>query len=208
MGKSSPISHIIFDFGNVLYDLNFNLFHQNLTSLFPLDPIPEAILENLISYEKGLINTENFLWNIQFHTKSKLSPYKLIEIWNSLLVDIPKQRIKMLKALAENYSLSLLSNINDLHISKARAHLKNDHQIEHFEKEFFDACFYSCEIGYRKPEAEIYSFVTEVLNIDGNQILFIDDLVENVEAARKQGWNAIVHDPNKDISECILSYLN
>ena len=97
-----------------------------------------------------------------------------IEIWNSLLVNIPKQRINMLTSLAENYSLSLLSNINDLHISKAQAHLKKDHQIENFEKDYFDACFYSCKIGYRKPEKEIYSLSSDIE-------AFVEDNVERSE---------------------------
>lgn len=47
----------------------------------------------------------------------------------------------------------------------------------------FDVSFYSCAVGYRKPEAEFYQHAAAELGLPPEQCLFIDDKPENVEAA-------------------------
>lgn len=58
----------------------------------------------------------------------------------------------------------------------------------------FDRLFFSCEIGWQKPEAEFYAEVERQLGLRGEEILFWDDLEENVAAARAAGWGAEVYD--------------
>ena len=56
----------------------------------------------------------------------------------------------------------------------------------------FTSVVYSCEEGVRKPDPTIYERVLERLGIrDASQALFIDDFVENVEAARSVGLRAV-----------------
>ena len=54
----------------------------------------------------------------------------------------------------------------------------------------FDRMFFSHAIGFQKPDPRFYKSVTADLDISGEQILFWDDDLHNVEAARKCGWNA------------------
>lgn len=56
--------------------------------------------------------------------------------------------------------------------------------------EIFDRLFFSHAIGYQKPDPAFYTSVTADLDIGGEQILFWDDDLRNVEAARQHGWNA------------------
>lgn len=53
----------------------------------------------------------------------------------------------------------------------------------------FDFVYLSFEIGIRKPDRRIYEYVQEDLKVDGKDILFIDDAIENIEMARSCGWN-------------------
>jgi len=54
----------------------------------------------------------------------------------------------------------------------------------------FDALFISCEIGCKKPDPAFFRHIQKHLGLDGGTLLFLDDRPENVEAARKFGWNA------------------
>jgi putative hydrolase of the HAD superfamily len=54
----------------------------------------------------------------------------------------------------------------------------------------FDRLFFSCELGTKKPQPEFYQRVTAELAKNPASLLFIDDQVANVDAARAAGWNA------------------
>lgn len=51
----------------------------------------------------------------------------------------------------------------------------------------FDHCTFSCEIGLVKPHASIYEHSLSNLKIDAKEALFIDDRIENIDAAQKLG---------------------
>jgi len=50
----------------------------------------------------------------------------------------------------------------------------------------------------RKPDRAIYAAAEARLPASGSEILFFDDLPENVEAARAHGWQAEVIDPARE----------
>lgn len=54
----------------------------------------------------------------------------------------------------------------------------------------------SHEMGLHKPDPAIYRELERRLNRRGPEILFLDDLSGNVEAARAVGWNAVLIDPS------------
>lgn len=55
--------------------------------------------------------------------------------------------------------------------------------------EFFDEVFTSAELGTIKPRPEIFSAVLERLQVEAEDLLFIDDRLENIEAAARLGIN-------------------
>jgi putative hydrolase of the HAD superfamily len=57
--------------------------------------------------------------------------------------------------------------------------------------QLFDSAFYSCHIGAKKPDPAYFSAVLEQLRSEPERIVFIDDLAENVAAAREVGLQAI-----------------
>lgn len=54
----------------------------------------------------------------------------------------------------------------------------------------FDRSFFSCHVGWRKPQPEFYRHVTAELGLPPAALLFLDDQQANVDAARAVGWNA------------------
>ena len=63
-------------------------------------------------------------------------------------------------------------------------------------------------MGMRKPDTEIYQYVTETLKVNKSDILFIDDLPENIAAAQSYGWHGQVHFPKDEIIDNIDNYLS
>lgn len=70
-----------------------------------------------------------------------------------------------------------------------------------------DKIFVSYELGLLKPDAEIYKQVLRLLKAKPEEVVFIDDKLKNVEAAKSIGINGIVF--NKDtIAEDVRRFVN
>ncbi|UIK05801.1 HAD-IA family hydrolase [Neorhizobium galegae] len=55
----------------------------------------------------------------------------------------------------------------------------------------FDGIFYSAKFGHRKPAQDFFRLATAEVGASPEDIVFLDDTLENVEAARLFGWNAV-----------------
>lgn len=55
----------------------------------------------------------------------------------------------------------------------------------------FDVVVDSSEVGWRKPEPEIYALTTELVGVPADQILYLDDFEANLVGARTAGWRTI-----------------
>ncbi|WP_204345455.1 HAD family hydrolase [Psychroserpens algicola] len=185
----STINTLIFDFGDVFINLDKQGAMQNALDLFELEDFPEELIAINTLYEQGLMSTEEFL---AFYTDNfpKLSKSQIIDAWNFILKDFPKERLAFIKQLAKdsNYKLILLSNTNDLHISWIKEH------VPFYEE--FKACFHefylSHDINLRKPNADIYEFVLNQNQLQPENCLFVDDTKENTDSASALGihvWN-------------------
>ena len=63
----------------------------------------------------------------------------------------------------------------------------------------FDEIFISAEMGVAKPDLKIYEMVIEKLGIAPEECVFVDDFIQNIEAARKFGIYGI-HFQDKDVA--------
>ena len=44
-----------------------------------------------------------------------------------------------------------------------------------------------------KPDAGLYEALEQLAGLRGAELFYLDDVLENVEAARRRGWQAVVH---------------
>ncbi len=74
----------------------------------------------------------------------------------------------------------------------------------------FDYVFLSFEMGLRKPDDKVYSFVEETLKTKPENIMLIDDTKENIESAKKRGWKTCLATGNdlNLIKESVNKFLN
>ncbi len=69
-------------------------------------------------------------------------------------------------------------------------------------EEMTDDIVYSHEVGLRKPDRAVYELTATRLGVEPEQIVFLDDVLANVEAARAAGWHTVLHeDTARSIAE-------
>lgn len=198
------IKNIVFDFGGVLIDIDYHLTNEALGKLlgvsFTSEDIPTNVLKSLHAFETGNMAVETFLWNLQILAKNTAPQGKeLINAWNAMLMGWNPKKFDFLLALRKKYNIYLLSNTNELHLDWVYDDLKRVHNIQDFDSRYFDKTYYSHLIGKRKPNEEIYAYVTDDVGLILDETIFIDDLKPNIDAAKSFGWNTYHHNPADDL---------
>jgi len=207
------IKYIVFDFGGVLLDIDYQRTYDALSRLLNLsfepDLLPDDVKKVLIDYETGHLQTESFIWNIQRWNKSNNTPLpdEIISAWNAMLIGWNPDKFAFLMALKEKYSLYLLSNTNELHLNWVYNNLRDNHNIIDFDYRFFTKTYYSHQIGMRKPNEDIFNFVIQDKKLNPSEILFIDDIEANVEGGKSAGWQTYHHDPTEDLINICINKL-
>ena len=69
-------------------------------------------------------------------------------------------------------------------------------------EEMTDDIVYSHEVGLGKPDPAVYALMADRLGVEPEQIVFLDDVGVNVDAARAAGWHAVLNeDTGRSIAE-------
>lgn len=64
----------------------------------------------------------------------------------------------------------------------------------HGFEDITDDIVYSHEVGLMKPDPAAYALTESRLDVRPEEVLFLDDVAANVEAARTAGWHAVLHE--------------
>jgi HAD superfamily hydrolase (TIGR01509 family) len=56
-----------------------------------------------------------------------------------------------------------------------------------------DDIVYSHEVGVKKPDPAAYAITSERLGVAPHEVLFLDDVQDNVDGAVRAGWHAVLH---------------
>ncbi len=99
----------------------------------------------------------------------------------------------ILKNLSSRMPTYLLSNTNALHIE----HIRERYMFPTLVK----GAILSHELRLRKPQPEIYEAALKMSGTAPDETVFIDDLEENCEGARKVGLHAIRYRGAKDLKK-------
>lgn len=211
MAKPVLPEFLLFDLGNVLYDLDIPATRQALGQLTRgREEDLMAFLHReswLERYETGALSDEMFVRGILSFAPSGTPEKAVIQAWNAMLVGMPAERLHWLAGLRRRFRIGLLSNTNALHLAAVRAHLREVHRLDDFEERFFDAVFYSHEIGIRKPEESCFRYALEQIGLPASGVLFMDDMPENTAAARSVGLKAVTHQAGHEIRHALDGYL-
>lgn len=183
------VKNIIFDLGGVLINLNQELTINAFQKLFPthFNEIQTQLKQNswLEKFETDEISSTEFVEFFQ-HFDSSISIEKIITAWNSMLLDIPKERIELIQTLTKKYNVYLLSNTNNIHLSFINNYVSSTFKFKNLDELFIKA-YYSHQIGLRKPNKAIFEFVLTDAQLIAEETLFIDDSLEHINSAQALG---------------------
>lgn len=181
------INNIILDLGGVIINLDtqkpFNAFKELFADNY--SEIEATFKEvNLFNeFEVGKVSAEEFiLFFLNRHPN--LTSKQVVTIWNSMLLDIPKERIVLIRKLALKYNVFLLSNTNEIHLTQINNYLFDTYGITSINS-LFKKAYFSHEVGFRKPDAEIFKLVLNENKLNPSETLFIDDSIEHIQSAQQ-----------------------
>ena len=198
------IENIIFDLGGVILDIDYNLTRTAFEKLGVAhfdEMYSQATADQLFQkLETGEISEENFYKELNTCTGLHLSPPEIKKAWNAMLLSFREKSLQFLEEIRSKYQLFLLSNTNYIHIA-AFEKIFNERKREKTFEEYFNKAFYSCEIGFRKPDAVCYECILDKIKIEPPKTLFIDDSVKNIEGAKKAGMQTILLFPGTNIED-------
>lgn len=119
--------------------------------------------------------------------------------WQGDRVD--QEIINFLKSIQATFITAFLTNAWD----GFRAILAQEYGL--IEGETVDHILISSELGVAKPDLAIYQILSESVNCRYNQILFVDDFLENIEAAHSLGIHTIHYQRGMDLISKIQEML-
>jgi putative hydrolase of the HAD superfamily len=143
-----------------------------------------------LEFEKGLMKVEDFREEVNQLLGTDLPEDEFDGAWNAMLLDIPPERIELLRTLGRKHKMFLISNTNAIHVPVFNRILKASTGV-HDISELFDGVYYSHEVFMRKPDQEIFQYVLDQHDLKADETLLIDDRLDNLEGAASLGIKGI-----------------
>lgn len=178
---------IVFDFGGVMtLEQNRNIVVEFLCETFHLTPSEYKRVND----EKRLATNEGKSYEQFWMGYAKRRDVQLPDNWEQqfkkVLVDAmgvnPEMYVLVEQLKQLPIQVAMLSNI-DFRLAKV---IRDAGLYEPFEP-----CLLSYELGISKPDPKIYQILIDTLDMPAKEIVFIDDKLENVEAAKAMGIDDI-----------------
>ena len=191
---------IVFDVGKVLVNFSFDKFKSFLTNHGANFKDNQDFFEksSLLDFEKGFITENDFLNRVNSNLTKKIEPKEIKNHWEDIFT-LDRDMFEFAKKIAASHPTYLLSNTNPIHWP----FLEKTYGLTDFVKGFLT----SHDAGVMKPDQKIYKTFIKKFDLRPENLLFVDDLKENVDAAIKLGWNAVHHIENKKSINTVNNFL-
>ncbi len=184
-----PLRAVIFDIGRVLVKVDVPRAIEGLQQGISMSPTElwSAIEKDprWHDWQEGRISPHDWHLHVTKRLGSRLNFTEFRDAWNRSLHPVPLQTDDFIQTIAKKHKLALLSNTDPIHV----AHLESTFCFF----QFFPAStrIYSCSVRASKPSPVIFQAALKAINTPASQAVFIDDILDYVEAARSLGLHAI-----------------
>lgn len=147
----------------------------------------EARRELIVRHQTGRLGGQEFAQLVSRAQDGLYSPQEILAVHHAWITGEYEGVGDLIDAINQrNVSTAALSNTNHEHWRQMR---------EFPTMLRFRHLFASHLLGLHKPDAAIFHAVQRQLGLAGDEILFFDDLAENIDGARSAGWHAHAIDP-------------
>lgn len=194
---------IVFDIGGVLIGLDLErgirafkevLGYDRISQL--LDPSHQKGIYG--DFEGGLLSADEFRAEVLKESRPGSKPEDVDRCIRQILLDIKPETAAAVRSVYGRYPLYLLSNNNPIGMPNC---------LELMDKAgiggLYEDMFISSEMKMMKPSPEFYLEAVRRIGLPPEEILFIDDSLKNVEAARALGIDARWLEPGMPLSQLL-----
>ncbi len=185
------IKCIIIDLGDVLIELDFSRFFNDVITPSPFNkpktPIMLEFFRQSDTYHQGKITDEEFYKQAcEILGVCSLDQKQFYASFNSIINDLNLDMVKLIRNIksSNNFKLICMSNINSSHWKYLK---KQKWDIW----ELFDEFILSHEIHMTKPDPKMFDLALKKAGCKPEEVLFIDDGLNNVRSAQEIGINSI-----------------
>lgn len=179
---------ILFDLGNVLVRYEHATMISAVAACYGAAPqaIHAAFAAVSTEYGLGLLTTPDLLDGLNRRFGQAVDEERFVRAFCTGLAR-DDEALALALALQERplVQVGAISNTNGLHVTWLDNHVP--------ELAEFELVMMSNEVHLLKPDPEIFELALELLDTAAGDVLYIDDLAANVEAARQVGMAGIVH---------------
>lgn len=176
------IKAVLFDLGGVLFTLGEWEYRREVARRLDLgDGLPPEYERRMPELQRGEV-AEQDVW--EAISGRRPDPSAFDDAWLGHFHPVPAMFELARECRARGLRTAVLSNTQHSHVACIR-------RLGLLAP--FDPVVMSCEAGRRKPEPEAFQYVLDRLRLPAADVVFIDDVPEYVEAARRAGLRAILH---------------
>ncbi|GGC58049.1 haloacid dehalogenase [Pedobacter quisquiliarum] len=192
------IKNIIFDYGNVIFEINFKKAQVALAQLgianiedFFAHKTHNTLFDD---FETASISEDEFRAGIRAAAENpNLTDAEIDAAWNSLLIGVPPTIHDTLLKVREKYRTFLLSNNNVIHYKYIISYLDREFGMPD-NSSLFEKTYYSQDMFLRKPHVEIFKKVIQENGLVAEETLFIDDSPQHLVGAKQAGFQTLLMD--------------
>lgn len=183
---TKDVKVILFDLGRVLMHIDFDAFPNKLGLMTTEQraPFELPVKKNVYLYECGKITTEEFLDALYPIFDNHFSREQILDAYDSIIIEDNREIISFVQNVQKKFRIAILSNTSPSHWEKI-------HRVSTVVKLFPDS-FTSFQLGAMKPSSIVYEKVCDTMNVKPHEVIFIDDLKENIDGAITVGMKGIV----------------
>jgi glucose-1-phosphatase len=185
------IKNIIFDYGNVIFLIDFQRTQQAFIDLgitnieaFFAHKGHDTLFDE---FEKGNITPHDFRNGIRRKAnKPHLTDAQIDDAWNTIFIGIETGNHELLLKIKQKYNTFLLSNTNQIHFKYFSSYVEKTFGLKD-NSSLFNKVYYSHLMGMRKPNANIFEQVLQSNSLNAAETLFIDDSPQHLKTAQQLG---------------------
>ena len=187
---SVKIKNIIFDLGGVILDIDENIVYKELEKMgISTSELAHSkeFIDIMSKFDTGIYTAPTF----RKKTKAILGQEKMTDqrfdaIWNSMLLDIPRERIEAIEKVKKHYKIFLMSNSNVIHYDLYVRDLQLRFGYNEFD-ELFNKSYFSFAEHLEKPDPRFFELILDHEGLLPEETLFIDDTEKNIKVAQSLG---------------------
>ncbi|MGE5676160.1 MAG: HAD family hydrolase [Mycobacterium leprae] len=171
----------VFDCGGVLVTLGEAEYRAAVAQRLGLPVLPNCYAQSIPALQRGDMPEEE-VW-VQVAER----PVPL-DAFDDIFAAHFRPVEAMLQLAAELRRMGLMTAIlSNTQVSHARVLRRMGFM------ESFGPVALSCEMGARKPEPEAYQIILDQMGLAPDEVVFVDDMVRNIDAAEMVGMQTLLH---------------